>query len=524
VTRAADLLMCLKSPQAYFGLPEQDDIHLLNVAASADQARRAFFAPMKRLFVTNPMLAEHFRKDPPGEMATSIQLKKGVELISGHSMAETQEGLNLLVGIADEISAFKTRDELARAGLAVEGRESKTAEGIVKMLRTSARTRFPDSFKVAQISYPRFKGDAIEQAMDIGRRNLTRYGEASQYYVSGPHATWDVNPNVSDRRKFQEDYDEDPEMAQAMYECRPPSAVNRFMRNDVRIATAFSRSIPDPITVEYFWGLPENQIENLLAPEEKPGWQVRFRFHPDLAPMDGARYALHGDLALRGDRAGVAMSHIRTFTETQPNPDGETIEPRPIIRNDFVFSFEADLAAHAPDGSLAVREVQIRWYRQLVWELISKGFYGGFGDLRRLPVRRHDPGLQEPGHRVQGPVAGPQRLRLPVLPRRRLRRTPGGLLPAPGQERGRGAAAPAEHEDRPPAERQSKDEADALAGSVVGAIEVGGDEGEEPIGQPLHFLFDEGGAGGSFEAPSSFGGSPKASMTGVGDLMTLSFG
>ena len=159
VTRAADLLMCLRNPQEYYGMPDQDDIHLINVAASADQARRAFFAPMKRLFVTKPHLAQHFRTgEPPGEMATSIRLKKGVELISGHSLTDTQEGLNVLIGIADEISAFRTKDELAGGLTHGDGREAKTAEGIVKMLRTSARTRFPDVFKVVLISYPRFAG------------------------------------------------------------------------------------------------------------------------------------------------------------------------------------------------------------------------------------------------------------------------------------------------------------------------------------------------------------------------------
>src|SRR5215207_2965615 len=153
VARTADLLMCLRSPQEYFGMPSQDDIHVLNVAASADQARRAFFSPLKKLFVTNSHLQQYFRGDiKPGEMAISIRLQKNVELVSGHSMAETQEGLNLIVAIADEISAFKTAEELARSGRVPEGRAPmNSAEGIIRVLYSSARTRFPESFKLAQI-------------------------------------------------------------------------------------------------------------------------------------------------------------------------------------------------------------------------------------------------------------------------------------------------------------------------------------------------------------------------------------
>ena len=46
--RIAYLLMCLDSPQIYYGMPEQDTIHLLNVASSTGQAQQAFFMPIVR--------------------------------------------------------------------------------------------------------------------------------------------------------------------------------------------------------------------------------------------------------------------------------------------------------------------------------------------------------------------------------------------------------------------------------------------------------------------------------------------
>jgi hypothetical protein len=375
VMRAADLLNALDSPQHYFGLPEQDDIHLLNVASSTDQARRAFFNPMRRMFQINPHMMSILRGNPPGEMAIEIRLAKNVMLVSGNSDAETQEGLNILIGIADEISAFKTTAELIRAGITPEGRSKKTAEGIVKMLRTSARSRFPQSFKVVQISYPRFKGDAIMQAASRARAEQKRAeieNRPSHHYLLGPVATWEFNPRVN-RADFAEDYEEDPAMASTMYECKPSSTQNRYLKDDMRIGEAFERSIPEPITVEYFWGLPTGRVVNEMA-EEQAGWQVRFHFNDQvLRPMKGAQYALHGDLSVVGDRAGVAMSHVRTYKVFQTQP-GTPADRRPVIRNDFVCSFEADLTARAPDGSRAPREVQIRWYRQLIWELRSRRF------------------------------------------------------------------------------------------------------------------------------------------------------
>lgn len=482
VMRAADLLNALESPQAYYGIPEQDDIHLLNVASSTDQARRAFFSPMRRMFQTNPHMMTMLRGNPPGEMATEIRLTKNIELVSGNSDAETQEGLNVLVGIADEISAFKTMNELARAGIAAEGRSKKTADGIVKMLRTSARSRFPQSFKIVQISYPRFKGDAIMQAAARAQAEAKRAeaeGRPSNHYLLGPVATWEFNPRVT-KADFKEDYDDDPVMAATMYECKPSSSINRYMRDDMRIGEAFSRSIPDPVTVEYYWGLPENKLRNHLLGNEQPGWQVRFHFNEQvLRPMRGARYALHGDLSVVGDRAGVAMSHVRTYKTFQAEY-GRPADRRPIVRNDFVFSFEAQLNAETPDGTRAPREVQIRWYRQLIWELRTRGFriasvtFDGFQSVDMIQVLKSI-GIQAKKVSldvVQSPVYSTFKEvisddRLDAYYRERVINEIKGLTRMPSGKI-----------DHPPG--GSKDECDALAGSVYGALEVGGSEGTNP--------------------------------------------
>lgn len=217
-TRLASLLQHLKSPQGYFNMASTDPIHFLNVAATAPQARRAFFDPMKKLFKNNKHLSEFFYGDDPAEGANQIRLKNDIYIISGNSMAENQEGLNILAGVADEISAFKVAEEFRDKG---GGRQNRGAEAIVSFLRSSSSSRFPDTYKVAQISFPRFQGDAIEKAMAQGRESLKANGVDSQWYVSGPHATWEVKPTVT-KANFKEHYEEDPEMAMTMYECKPP--------------------------------------------------------------------------------------------------------------------------------------------------------------------------------------------------------------------------------------------------------------------------------------------------------------
>lgn len=483
------LLQCLKDPQAYFGMPAQDWIHTLNVAASATQAGRAYFEPLRGLIRHAPCFKDKYQTvfgDEPGK--ASMKFSKNLEMVSGHSRASTLEGLNIIGGIADEISEFKTDSEaehLAKAGRPPSG----TYEAILKMIRTSARTRFSRNFKLAAISYPRFKGDAIQQLCLRGRDDNARYGMTwrewrekgelgqgpSRVLVSGPWSTWDVNPRVPDIEAFREDYDEDPGMARAMYECEPSLATNRLYRNDVAVHAAFDEQRPDPIVVEYYWGKDETaREESAWIPEERDGWQVRFHFSDQLFPMRGAMYSLHGDLARNGDRAGIAMAHVRQQKLlSRDTPDGEALEPRDVVRVDAVLSFEADVSLNPP------REVQLRWYRKLIWELMARGFYvarataDGWQSADTLQILESR-GIEAKVVSMDRDTKAWDNLR-DVMYDGRLE---GYWRPTMVTELLSLMRLPNGKVDHPSG--GSKDEADALAGAVWGAIELGGSEGEEP--------------------------------------------
>ncbi len=482
VARVAYLLMCLKSPQAYYGMPAQDEIQMINVAASSQQAQTAFFKPLRTMLAKSPWFQDKFSGDIPGEQATRIRLKKQIELISGHSMADTMEGLNLLTAIADEISAFKTKDELERFNPG--GREpAKSAESILKMLRTSARTRFPGNFKMAQISFPRFKGDAIQQATMRGMLDLEKRGEKSRTYISGPLATWEVNPRVKGKEEFQEDYDEDPAMARGMYECDPDFSPNRYFKDDVAVTGAFAKQIPEPIKIEYTWGFDQTVWEDQpLAPKRLkiPGWQANYAFDPTFMPMYGVSYAVHGDLAITGDRAGVAMCHVRTWDRrTAESEWGEAYEMRPVVKVDFVTCWEADLTAKSPDGQEAPREVQIRWFRQLVFELQRRGFNIGLVTLDGFQSADTIQILEARGveARKQSTVSdlSPWKTMQDLMYDSRLEGYFHGELI---RELRALTLLPNGKVDHPPG--GSKDMADAVAASCMGCIELGGDEGEDP--------------------------------------------
>ena len=318
-----------------------------------------------------------------------------------------------------------------------------------------------------------------EKALAAGKASQKELGEASTWYVSGPYATWEVKPGVA-KENFIEHYRENPEMAAAMYECRPPKATNAFIRDEQSIDAAFEEIKEDPVQVDYYWGYPPESAGAGDPSQLQEGWQVKFTFSPDLVPVPGALYCMHGDMAIKGDRAGIAMSHVQKYLAA----NGE--EERPVIKNDFVFTFESDLSTDPP------REVQIRWYRQLIWELIEQGFtiatvtfdqFQSFDMMQTLQMHGIDSGLLSLDRNdkvyqtlkdviLDGRLKGYRPIEnadpLVVSEIKRLRRV-------------------GKKVDHPPS--FSKDAADALAGSVFNAIEVGGQEDDIVLDE--RFLSDD---------------------------------
>jgi len=369
--RVAYLLLCLKSPQLYFDMPETDSIHLLNIAANAPQANRAFFKPMT-VAVKRGWFKEH-ADVKQGE----IEYNKNVFAVSGHSDAEGQEGLNIMLGVADEIDAFKAKDEMVGTGKRL--REASTsAESILEMLKTSASTRFPKTYKRVAISYPRYLGSTIQQLTAEARASNEKFKERSTHYVSGPLATWDVNPRIKGKEDFFEDYDKDPVGSAAKYECKPTRAMDPFFKNMSIFRNAVDRD-EQPLTIEY----REAEYFSKHTGRMTRGWEPVFHFHPDFQPVQGARYALHGDLALKHDRAGVAMSHVEKwveYTDVLVDDEGANYnrsQIRPTVRNDFTIGFQADATTKDKNGDSLPREIQIRWVRMLAYELIKRGFVIG---------------------------------------------------------------------------------------------------------------------------------------------------
>jgi hypothetical protein len=455
--RVAYLLMCLRNPQWYYQMPEQDSIHLLNVASSTLQATRAFFQPM------TVAVGRGWFKHHSEALQNTIRYDHNIAAISGSSDTETQEGLNLILGVADEIDAFRSK-LTARAGTSMV----KTVEGILEMMHTSASTRFPGRtkdeppvFKIVRISYPRYQGSPIQQLTKKAHADVARRGLLSRHYVSGPKATWEVNPRVMGPEAFAQDYEDDPIMARAKYECRPAGAINPYFQNSGAVEACFTEA-PQPLDVAHYRLDGRN-------------WVPVYAFASSLVPIEGALYSMHADLAVKGDRAGIAMSHVVSYEDYVATASGdkgqdeEFVERRPHVKVDFVFSYEASVGENPP------REIQIRWARLLCFELVRRGFnvrqmtFDGFQSLDSMQILESKGVLSERVTTDRDDSVWKNLRDLMSEGRVEIHHRPRVLGELLALDRG-----PNGKVDHPP--MGSKDEADALACSVLGALALGGQE------------------------------------------------
>lgn len=451
--RIAYLFMCLKNPQQYYGIPDDDNVHMLNIAVSAKQAQRAFFNPLKKNVMRGWFSGKaDVTKD-------EIEFDKGLIGISGHSETESQEGLNLLLGICDEIDGFKTKAELARFNGASIRDSNRSAESIMNMMRSSGITRFPEVFKQVYISYPRYLGSTIQLKTKEGRDDNEERGRDSNWFVSGPHATWEVKPSAK-KSHFWDEFKKDSHEAEAKYGCNPTYAADPYFKNNMAVDAAFRHEEVPAISVSY--------VYDGLA------WTPQYEFSDNFYPVQGAQYAMHADLAIKGDRAGIAMAHVVRNEAVEKEIFGEhgdlikVVDMLPQVKVDFVIAYEANLSSDP------AREIQIRWARDLWAELKLRGFnvrqfsYDGYQstesrqELERLGI--HSPLIstdrsEDPWKTLRDLFNG----RVDIPFNEFLRQEVLGLT-----KRSNGKV---DHTSM-----GSKDMADALACACTGAIMLGGEE------------------------------------------------
>jgi hypothetical protein len=317
------LLLCLKDPAKYFGKPPGDAIDIINIAINADQAKNVFFKGFRRRIEDSPWFAGKY-----SVTAQAVTFDKSVTCHSGHSERESWEGYNVICVILDEISGFSMESTSGSD-------QSKTAQAIYDMYRASVDSRFPDFGKVILLSFPRFKGDFIQQRYEsvIADREIEvkthefkiddelddsiqenkfeiEWQEDNILSYRFPRifalrrTTWDVNPTRT-IEDFKRSFFTNPIDGLSRFACMPPDAVDAFFRSKEKIETCFSQ--------------PYNGVDE------------SGRFYEWFQPYEDKEYFMHVDLAQKHDHCAVALAHVDRWVSIKTFLDHEVVSPVVVI-------------------------------------------------------------------------------------------------------------------------------------------------------------------------------------------------
>ena len=341
-------LLCLKDPARYFGKPSGDAIDLINVAINAQQAKNVFFKGFKTKIEKSPWFAGKYEAK-----VDSIGFDKSITVYSGHSERESHEGLNLLLAVLDEISGFASE-------VATGNEQGKTADNIYKAFRGSVDSRFPDLGKVVLLSFPRYNGDFISERYDAvvaekevvnkthrfivnpllpeddkdnwfdiswDEDHIKSYKYPGVFAIKRP--TWEVNPTrkIDD---FKIAFMTDLGDAMMRFACVPTFASDAFFKQADKVRSCMS-------------------IRNPL--------DTFRRFEENFVPDPEKIYFVHADLAQKHDKCAVAIAHVEKWVNVQVIKDYEQISP--IVVVDAVAWWEPKV-----EGPVNLSEVK-QWIQNL---------------------------------------------------------------------------------------------------------------------------------------------------------------
>lgn len=355
MARMMYLLGCMYSPQLTLNMPEYSSIDMLNVALNKDQAAENFFDPLKRLINRSWWFTKKLqvrimdsRISAPPIIGRDERVGDmyAVNAWSGHSSVDALEGKNLIIGVLDELDAFKYNPTFA-GNKAMQS--TATADTMYEMVLTSVRSRFPKVGKTVSISWPRRKQGKIMELLVSGRADPTTF-------TSGPYAVWDVHPQRA-REDFDRDFMRNPELARAKYAAMPGESTESYYTNPVAVLSTFHAEREEGALMFRFVRSQDDP-----GPEPPVGDDGVLRYEYLAKPDPRAVYCWHGDLALRNDRAALAMAHHSGWINDELSGDR-----LPVVTLDLLVWWKA------PEYG----EIQLVDVRRLILDMSRAGYKTG---------------------------------------------------------------------------------------------------------------------------------------------------
>lgn len=105
----AHWILCLKDPQAYFGLMPGSRIAFMQMSTSEKQALEVIFGDLKARVENSEWFINNYPPDP--NYTKQMRFAKDIWILPGDSTETSFEGYNILAGILDEMDSHKSTEQ-----------------------------------------------------------------------------------------------------------------------------------------------------------------------------------------------------------------------------------------------------------------------------------------------------------------------------------------------------------------------------------------------------------------------------
>lgn len=253
----------LGDPLKAYGFPEGEQIYIINVATSGEQAEDTIYAKTVARIRNSPF----YDLRPYEEVGKTVKFKDdGVRIRCGHSNSASIVGKIAKLVLYDELARFKDKG----------GKNS--AEEVYTGLSRSVEP-FEEDGKIVSISSPIWDKDKIMR--------LYRLSSEIPNMLGFMLATWEMNQRLP-KVRFQWEFKKNPEAAQRDFGADPSKPKERYYRVPPKIEETFERMKGNPS--------PIRKDGTLVSKEE-------FHGNPEFD------YYLHGDPSARNDAFGLSLGH-----------------------------------------------------------------------------------------------------------------------------------------------------------------------------------------------------------------------
>jgi len=374
------IIGCMKSVQAYFGLPSQTGVSFPIQAAKPHVTKKVIYAPLRGYIEHMPWFRRHMRPNKLIESQMFFE-KQNIWVVPGGSESDAILGEAIIGGIVDEINFMNVVQNSKKAEL--EGGRSGTydqAQSVYDALTKRRKGRFitrgPHIGIFCFSSSRRYRGDFTDRRQayveESGEEGVIIYDKAqyearpASLYCGEKFRVCLMNDAMGDIRileheeeheprgatvfwvpiEYLEDFKKDPAGSTRDIIGRSTHAIAPFFRKRTVIADFFDRGRESGLTsilhkdnvVLGLEGMPRVRREMYCRDPSRP------------------RY-VHIDLSQNGDRCGIAMVRYNGMVEKERRSG--ISERLPSASVEMACSIEPD---HASEIDLA--EVRT-WVKQL---------------------------------------------------------------------------------------------------------------------------------------------------------------